>query len=144
LRVSELVTLQWAQIDLAAARIHVRRLKRGEEGTHPIAGDELRLLRAVKREALPDARFVLMTERSAPMTRAGFARMLERVAGAAGLGELSVHPHMLRHGAGFKLINDGHDLRLTQQWLGHRSISNTVRYTKLSDRAFEAVRWRTG
>ena len=42
---------------------------------------------------------------------------------------------VLRHAAGFKLANDGVDTRSLQAYLGHKSISNTVRYTELSHHA---------
>ncbi len=42
-----------------------------------------------------------------------------------------VHPHMLRHGTGYKLANDGYDTRAIQHYLGHRNIQHTVRYTEL-------------
>ena len=43
-----------------------------------------------------------------------------------------LHPHMLRHACGYKLANDGHDTRALQQYLGHKNIQHTVRYTELS------------
>jgi hypothetical protein len=48
--------------------------------------------------------FVFVSERGSPFTTAGFARMIERVAAAAGL-ELKAHPHMLRHACGHALAN---------------------------------------
>jgi type 1 fimbriae regulatory protein FimB/type 1 fimbriae regulatory protein FimE len=36
---------------------------------------------------------------------------------------------MLRHGCGYALANQGHDTRALQDWLGHKSIQHTVRYT---------------
>ena len=39
---------------------------------------------------------------------------------------------MLRHACGFKLANDGHDTRAIQDWLGHRNIQHTTRYTELT------------
>jgi site-specific recombinase XerD len=65
------------------------------------------------------------------MTTAGFARMLERVGAEAGF-EWKPHPHMLRHAAGFKLANASVDTRTIQDYLGHRSIASTVRYTELA------------
>jgi site-specific recombinase XerD len=47
-----------------------------------------------------------------------------------------VHPHMLRHAAGFKLANQGVDTRSLQQYLGHKNIQHTVRYTELSPERF--------
>lgn len=47
---------------------------------------------------------------------------------------------MLRHATGFKFANDG-DTRALQAYLGHKSISNTVRYTELSPTRFRDL-WR--
>lgn len=52
-----------------------------------------------------------------------------------------VHPHMLRHGCGFKLANDGHDTRAIQHYLGHRNIQHTVRYTELAADRFNGF-WK--
>jgi type 1 fimbriae regulatory protein FimE len=48
---------------------------------------------------------------------------------------------MLRHSCGYKLANDGQDTRAIQEYLGHRSIVSTQRYTPLSPRRFEKF-WR--
>jgi integrase len=137
LRVSELIGLRWSQIDLTAERIHVKRLKGSEDSVHPLDGGELRGLREIKRGQPAGTAHVFVSERGAPMTRAGFTRMLERTATAAGLGDLRIHPHMLRHGCGYKHANDGRDTRALQLFLGHRYIQNTVRYTKLAASTFE-------
>src|SRR5438045_2041827 len=78
------------------------------------------------------SRHVFLSERGAPISTAGFARMLTRTADVAGLADLNVHPHMLRHAAGYKLANDGTDTRAIQLYLGHRQIQHTVRYTQLA------------
>jgi type 1 fimbriae regulatory protein FimB/type 1 fimbriae regulatory protein FimE len=52
-----------------------------------------------------------------------------------------VHPHMLRHPAGFKLANDGNDMWAIQHLLGHRNIQHTVRYTELAPDRFKNF-WR--
>jgi integrase len=46
------------------------------------------------------------------------------------------------HGTGFKLANDGVDTRAIQDYLGHKSITNTVRYSRLSPERFKSFRWR--
>ena len=43
---------------------------------------------------------------------------------------------MLRHAAGYKLANEGHDTRAIQHYLGHKNIQHTVRYTQLSSVRF--------
>ncbi len=139
LRASELVDLRWDQIDFNHATLHVRRVKAGTPATHPLTGLELRALRKLQRESKPSP-FVFVSERGTPFTTAGFARMLERAADAAGL-KLKVHPHMLRHACGFKLANDGVDTRALQAYLGHRNIQHTVRYTELAPTRFKNF-WR--
>jgi site-specific recombinase XerD len=74
--------------------------------------------------------FVFVSERGGPLSTDMIARIVERAAEAAQLG-LHVHPHMLRHATGYALANEGTDTRLIQD-VGHASIANTVRYTRLA------------
>jgi integrase len=139
-RASELVDLRWDQIDFDTATMAVRRAKRGTPATHPIRGDESRALRKLQREQEPKSPFVFTSERGAPFTTAGFARMVERAGEAAGF-KFKAHPHMLRHACGFALANKGHDTRALQAYLGHRNIQHTVRYTELAPDRFKDF-WR--
>ncbi len=139
LRVSELVDLRWDQVDFNQAVLHVRRVKSGIPSTHPLTGLEMRALRRLRRE-WPDSPFIFVSERGAPFSTAGFARMIDRAAEAARL-EIKAHPHMLRHACGFKLANDGHDTRALQAYLGHKNIQHTVRYTELAPTRFKNF-WR--
>jgi len=135
LRVSELVGLKWDQIDLKRAQMHVNRLKNGSAATHPIEGDELRLMRRLQRE-YPDTPFLFTTERGGPLTRSTVSKLISRAGQAAGLS-FPVHPHMLRHGTGYYLANRGIPTRTIQAYLGHKSIQHTVRYTELSPKQFK-------
>lgn len=139
LRASELCDLQWTDVDFDGARLHIRRRKDGVTGAHPINGEELRALRRLKREQEPQSQWVFATERGGPFTTAGFNRMIERAGEAAGLGELKPHAHMLRHSAGYKLANDGRDTRLIQDYMGHKSIASTARYTALAAGRFKGL-----
>ena len=141
LRVVELVEMTWDQVDLEAGKLHVRRVKNSSPSTHIIDGKEIRALRRLKREQLPSSPYVFTTERASPFTTAGFRKMLARLGVVAGI-EFPIHPHMLRHGTGFKLANDSVDTRAIQDYLGHRSITNTVRYSRLSPERFKSFRWR--
>jgi integrase len=138
LRASELCGLEWSQVDYNGATLHVRRAKNGKAATHPIRGDEMRALRKLQREA-PKSAFVFVNERGTPFSPDGF-NWLVKHAGQKGL-PFQVHAHMLRHSAGYKLAGDGHDTRAIQDYLGHRNISNTVRYTELSPTRFKNF-WR--
>jgi integrase len=136
LRAAELVDLRWDQIDFDHARLHVRRVKKGTPSTHPISGDELRMLRKLQREQDPKSAFVFTSERGSPFTTAGFARLVERAGAAAGFA-FKAHPHMLRHACGYKLANDGVDTRSLQAYLGHKNIQHTVKYSELSPDRFK-------
>jgi integrase len=140
LRAAELVDLRWDQIEFRTANLHVRRVKQGTPSTHPILGDELRALRRLQREQESKSPFVFTSERGAPFSPAGFARMIERAGIGAKLG-FNAHPHMLRHACGYKLANDGHDTRALQAYLGHKNIQHTVRYTELAPTRFKDF-WR--
>jgi type 1 fimbriae regulatory protein FimB/type 1 fimbriae regulatory protein FimE len=140
LRVSEVVSLRWDQIDLKAGHLHVRRAKNGTPSTHPLQGDEIRALRQLAREWPDRGGFVFISERHGPMSPDGVRKMITRTGDEARL-LFPVHPHMLRHACGFKLANDGHDTRALQLWLGHRNIQHTVRYTELSPARFRNF-WR--
>jgi type 1 fimbriae regulatory protein FimB/type 1 fimbriae regulatory protein FimE len=139
LRVSELVTMRWEQIDFKAGLVHVSRLKNGLASTHPIRGVELRALRELRR-AYPDSPYLFVTERKGPMTPATARKLIARAGVLAAL-PFPIHPHMLRHSAGYKLANEGHDTRSIQQYLGHRNITHTVRYTELAPDRFKGF-WK--
>jgi type 1 fimbriae regulatory protein FimB/type 1 fimbriae regulatory protein FimE len=137
LRVSELVALRWDQIDFQRALMHVNRLKNGTPATHPISGDELRLLRRLRRE-YPETPFVFVTERGGPLTTSTVSKLISRAGQEAKL-PFPCHPHMLRHGTGYYLANKGIPTRNIQAYLGHRAIQHTVRYTELSSAAFKGL-----
>lgn len=134
LRVSELVSLRWDQVDLKQGLLHVSRRKNGTPSTHPLRGLEIRALRRLERD-YPATQYVLVSERKGPMTASNVRKMIARAGKVAGLA-FPVHPHMLRHACGFKLANDGQDTRAVQHYLGHRNIQHTVRYTELAARRF--------
>ena len=135
LRASEICNLRWDQIDFASATLHVRRVKNGKPSTHPVRGDELRALRKLKREA-PKSPFVFLTERGGPFTTDSFNWLVKR-AGQKTRFPFQVHAHMLRHATGYRLAGDGHDTRAIQDYLGHKNIQHTVRYTELSPTRFK-------
>ena len=138
LRVSELVGLQWSDIDLKAGTLHVRRLKGSKDSTHYLDGDELRPLRAIQKESAGP--FVFTSERGGPISAAGFRKQLARWGEKAQIG-FPVNPHMLRHACGYALANRGMDTRSLQAYLGHASITHTVRYTEMSPTRFKGI-WK--
>ena len=135
LRVAELVGLQWRQVDLEAGRLQVIRRKGSDDSVQPLTGVEIRALRKIRREQPGGTRHVFVSERGAPMTTNGFFKTLSRA--AASIGMVDVHPHLLRHGTGFQLVNQGVDTRTLAAYLGHRNLANTARYTKMDAKRFD-------
>ena len=135
LRVSELVDLRWDQMDLNRARVHVNRLKNGDPSVHYLEGDEIRALRKLRRD-YPVTDFVFESERQGPLTSNAVHKMVARAGVEAEL-ELSVHPHMLRHGKGYQLASEGVDTRAIQAYMGHKNIQHTVLYTQLNPKRFK-------
>ena len=138
LRASELCGLQWSDVEFETGTLHLCRTKGGTTATHPLLGDELRALRSLKRDA--KSPFIFVSERGAPFTVSGFAKLVER-AGIEAKLPFKVHPHMLRHATGYALANRGVDTRSLQAYLGHRSIQSTVRYSELAPGRFKNI-WR--
>jgi type 1 fimbriae regulatory protein FimB len=136
LRVSEACDLRWDDIDLAARTIVVRRLKGSRDSTHYLERDELWGLRRLPKQSA----YVFVNERGDPFKRERIATMIQR-AGAATNIPFAVHVHMLRHSCGYALANKGMDTRRLQHYLGHASITNTVRYSAMSPEPFRDI-WR--
>jgi type 1 fimbriae regulatory protein FimB/type 1 fimbriae regulatory protein FimE len=141
LRVSEAVDARWTDFDLdgpAARTYHVRRLKGSADSLHTLNRDEVLALRKLRDRQQAGEPFLFMSERGKRLSTDMVGRIIERAGALAGLGH--VHPHMLRHAAGYMLANQGTDTRAIQNYLGHRNIQHTVRYTELSRQRLAHVR----
>lgn len=137
LRVSEAVTVKVDDIDLKRSRLWVRRLKNGLSVEQPIPGDELRAIKRYLKERSSRLPWLFLSERGQPMTRQSVNYLTSTVAARARLPK--VHPHMLRHSCGFYLADQGYDLRLIQDYLGHRDPKHTVHYTRVAGRRFNGL-----
>lgn len=130
LRVSELVRLKWDQIFLEEEDIMIQRRKGSTSTTHPMDDIEIKALQKLGGDRKG---WVFRTERKGNprMTESGFFKMLRRAGKAAGL-DVEIHPHMLRHGCGFRMNSEGKNTRTIQAWLGHVNMQHTAHYTALS------------
>ena len=123
--------------------MHVARLKGGLSTTHPLRSDEIRLIKAWLADRArmeTDTKALFVSERRGPLSRKTAWLAIRRYGEVAGL-EIAAHPHMLRHACGFALADQGADTRLIQDYLGHRNIQHTVRYTATNPARFEKL-WR--
>jgi len=137
LRVSEAIGLRRDDINLDQARLWVRRLKKGLAVEQPITGDELRAIKRYLATRLDRLPWLFVSERSQPLTRQSINYLIATAAARAGLPP--VHPHMLRHSCGFALANRGYDLRLIQDYLGHRDPRHTIHYTRIAASRFQGI-----
>jgi site-specific recombinase XerD len=143
LRVSEACDLRWDDIDLTKRTIIIRRLKGSTDSSHYLERDELKALRELWRANAKKgikSDYVFLNERGQPFGRMGVGRMIERAGEAAEL-PFPIHVHMLRHSTGYALASRGMDTRRLQHFLGHASITNTVRYTAMSPEPCKDI-WR--
>lgn len=143
LRRQELALLRWDGINWDDKQISIQRVKGSESGIHPIQADELVGLRRLQAETrYGEGGALFVGERGEKLSAVAVSRTLERIAGACDPKlPLPFHAHMLRHSCGYWLANQGCDTRLIQDWLGHRNIEHTVRYTRLNPERFKVIRW---
>ncbi len=145
LRVSELVGLP-----ASAARPDLRMLmvrgKGGKERIVPLtarAREAIARFIALRRAAEGDAPagpylFPAVSE-SGTLTRQAFAREMKELAVAAGIQPTRLSPHVLRHAFASHLLQNGADLRIVQQLLGHADISTTQIYTHVLEERLKSL-----
>ena len=136
LRVSELCDLKWSDVDFEQGTIYIRRLKGSKDSTHYLESEETRPLKSLKKKS--NGPYIFESERGGPISSAGFRKQLARWGEKAELG-FPINPHMLRHACGYALANRGMDTRSLQAYLGHSSITHTVRYTEMAASRFKNI-----
>ena len=139
LRASEVINLRLSDVDLKAGTIYCRRAKGSRSSLHPMKPDEVVALENVLRDRkLQATDYVFQSERAGTMCRSAFWRVVTQTGDRAGL-PVKAYAHQLRHACGYYLANKGCDLRLIQDYLGHKQIQNTVRYTALNPARFAGL-----
>jgi len=146
LRVSELVSLPAEAVRPGRETLIVRGKGNKERLVvlSQAAVEAVERYRALRDPGLPGVRdrYLFPAEGEAGfLSRQVFARDLKRAAAAAGLVPAKVSPHVLRHAFASHLLQNGADLRVVQQLLGHADIATTQIYTHvLDERARSMVR----
>jgi integrase/recombinase XerC len=137
LRVSELIGLNWDDVDLALDLVRVHGKGR-KERLVPIGQKALTAL-STYRQRIPelcartlyDAAPVFLNRQGKRLTTRSVARVVEYYVKASGI-VTKASPHALRHSFATHLLNAGADLRAIQELLGHASLSTTQRYTHVN------------
>jgi integrase/recombinase XerC len=137
IRVSELVGLDWADIDFDLGIAQVVG-KGSKERIVPIGAVAIQALRDYALEQRSKWKApckgetpIFLNYRGGRMTTRSVARIVEKHLRKAGI-PARMGPHGLRHTFATHLLNSGADLRVIQEMLGHASLSTTQRYTHLN------------
>ncbi|MGC8825506.1 MAG: site-specific tyrosine recombinase XerD [Anaerolineae bacterium] len=144
MRVTELVSLDLEDINLASATVRVRQGKGGKERIIPIhsrAVEALREYLAKARRMLlksPEERALFLNHRGERLTRQGLWLIIKQYVREAGI-KTEVTPHTLRHSFATHLLNGKADLRHVQELLGHANISTTQIYTHISSERLREI-----
>ena len=138
IRVSELVGLNWADVDFQLGIVRVigkgskeRIVPIGEMALQGAQSTTARSSAAAGRSACKGETPVFLNNRGARITTRSVARIVEKHLKQAGI-PVKMGPHGLRHSFATHLLNSGADLRVIQELLGHVSLSTTQKYTHLN------------
>ncbi|MBI1954908.1 MAG: tyrosine recombinase XerC [Acidobacteria bacterium] len=139
LRVSELVGLSLSQVDLEEGML-LARGKGKKERIVPFGAKALEALQGyyplrkkILQQNRAETEALLVNVRGQRLTTRSVARIVKRYASVL-RGDLTLHPHSLRHAFATHLLSEGADLRVIQELLGHSSLSSTQKYTRISMR----------
>lgn len=140
-RISELINLKLNQIDFDECIIRV--LGKGKKDRIiPIGNTALEYLALYINEYRPFilktrvSEYVFVNKNGTKMSRQGFFKILKKLVASSGI-EKEVSPHTLRHSFATYLLNNGADLRVIQELLGHENLVTTEIYSHLSNKKIE-------
>jgi integrase len=143
-RIEEARHIRFCDIDFSSGKIKVKTLKQRSKNVYRVLKISSRLSTLIllyqKNKHLLDGDFVL-SKRSSNKAISNVAvwRMLRKhVASILGdrlVDEGFAHPHMFRHSRAIHLIDSGVNISILKDFLGHKSIQNTLIYTKFSNQA---------
>ena len=144
LRVSELITLKLSDLHLKIALIQT--LGKGDkERIVPLGDEAIKWLELYLEKSRPklvnpkkEVPFVFLNHHGGGLSRQGIWKNLQALVVAAGI-QKNVTPHTLRHSFATHLLENGADLRIVQELLGHADISTTQIYTHISKKRMTEV-----
>ena len=130
LRVSELTSVRWRDLDMAEGLIRVTG-KGSKTRIVPVGGKAIAALQALREQDHSGADDPLVCGRlGKPLTPAAVRARLKRRAHDQGVWK-RVYPHLLRHSCASHVLESSGDLRAVQELLGHADIGTTQIYTHL-------------
>jgi len=144
LRVSELVSLEYASINLQQGVVRIMG-KGNKERLVPMGDEAVSWIQQYRDDARPEimqskgiSPHLFVTKRGSGMTRQAFWYLIKRHALSVGIRQ-KLSPHTLRHAFATHLLNHGADLRVVQLLLGHSDLSTTQIYTHVAKARLQAL-----
>jgi len=131
LRISEALALEWTAFE-EQGRATMELPIIGKGGWQRVIFFSPEALKSI-REYLKTRDDLLDEQRLFPITSRAAQIMIKRRAGRAGMGDKHITPHTLRHSLATDLLRRGVDVRVVQEFLGHRSIASTQIYTHVTN-----------
>ncbi|HET7436875.1 MAG TPA: tyrosine-type recombinase/integrase [Thermoanaerobaculia bacterium] len=125
---------------LQDGKLWIARRKHGLSGAYPLHPRSKELLARYLTERTEGSPYLLRSRRRGdePLSGGEVNRLFHTYAAAAGLPTDRRHVHVLRHSIGVHLANANWDVADVQDWLGHRDISSTLIYFRITNKRREA------
>ena len=137
LRISELISLEFKNIDLNECIIRVMG-KGSKERIIPLSDIAINYLKIYVRDYRQKLvkneinNYVYLNNHGKKLTRQGVFKIIKKQAQVSNINKV-ISPHTLRHSIATHMLENGADLRIIQEFLGHENISTTQIYTHLSN-----------
>ncbi len=140
LRTSEAISLRLRDIDSERMVVHIRNGKGGKDRYVPLPPRMLELLREYWKAERPWFWLFPARNRQTPRSRFGLDHVFKTALRRSRIPK-KASPHSLRHSMATHLLENGVNLRVIQFILGHRSPRTTARYTHLTTKTLDGLRF---
>jgi site-specific recombinase XerD len=134
LRISEAIALEVGDIDAARSVIHVRNGKGGKAREAKLSPTLYEWLRRYWARERPPQPYLFASQRTGKPPQPGTIRRAFTRAGKDAFIKKRVHPHVLRHSFATHLLDEGVDIHVVRELLGHESLASTARYTRVTQK----------
>jgi len=141
LRLAEVTSLKWRDVDLTTGKLMVRQGKGSKDRTLWVAEadiDRLRSWRECQAAVCDPCEHAFTTLNGKALGHRYVQRMVKRYAAKAGINK-NISPHTLRHSFATDLYRETSKIRLVQKVLGHSDLSTTMIYTHIFDEEVESA-----
>ncbi len=139
LRASEVGLLQMSDYQPAAGRLYVHRLKNGNDCEYGLSNLELQCLKAWLRSRGMEPGPIFLSRKGSAISQQMLDVLMKKYAAAAKIPTDRSHFHVLRHSCATQLIERGEDIAIIKSHLGHKNLSSTDEYAKITNKARRAA-----